>query len=201
MAQTMSIVSVNTGIVAPLGERRGRQVCSGILKRPVVSDTLQLNKLGLEGDEQEDQRIIGDKRVHGGPLKAVYFYPRAHYELWVQELGQALAPGMFGENVTVDDMLEGDVRIGEVWQWGDAVLEVTGPRRPCYKLNMLRGDGTAEAMMGNGRCGWYCKVLLRGTVPTHGTLTRVHRPAGGETIWESFFAKIAREPNVPDMPD
>jgi MOSC domain-containing protein YiiM len=203
MAQTMPIVSVNTGIVAPLGERRGRQVRSGILKHPVMSGSLQLGELGLEGDEQEDKRKVRDtdRRIHGGPLKAVYFYPRAHYELWVPELGQALVPGMFGENVTVDDVLESEVFIGEVWEWGDALLEVTDHRRPCYKLNMLRGVGTSEAMMRNGRCGWYCKVLRPGTVPTRDALTRIHQPATGTTVLESFFAKVAREPIVPDMPD
>jgi MOSC domain-containing protein YiiM len=197
----MPIVSVNTGPVTLLGERRGHQVYSGILKHPVASESLQLGELGLEGDQQEDQRVINGKRIHGGPLKAVYFYPRAHYGLWVPELDQALLPGMFGENITVDDVRENEVLIGEVWEWGDALLEVSGHRRPCYKLNMLRGDGTSEAMMSNGRCGWYCKVLRPGTVPTHGELTRVHQPATGTTVLESFFAKVAKEPIVPDMPD
>jgi MOSC domain-containing protein YiiM len=196
----MSIVSVNTGRVSPLGTRRGRQVRSGILKHPVTVGSLQLGELGLEGDEQEDQRLHRGERIHGGLLKAVYFYPRGHYIDWVHDLNQALLPGMFGENVTVDDVLESDVLIGEQWAWGDALLEVTEHRRPCYKLNMLRGDGTSEAMMRNGRCGWYCKVLRPGRVPTHGALTLVHRPLSGVTIAQSFRAKVTADPTVPDMP-
>ncbi len=194
MTVTMPIASVNVGRVAPLGNRLGHDVSSGIRKTPVIFDWLYLSPLGLEGDEQDDRQI------HGGPLKAVYFYPSAHYTMWCAERNEALGPGMFGENVTVDDRLEADVRIGEVWRWGDALLQVTGHRRPCYKLDMLRGPGTAKAMMGNGRCGWYCSVLEPGEVPTHGALELESRPAGGMTILDSFRAKVKREPIVPDLP-
>ena len=202
MNREISLVSVNVGGVALLGERRGRKVYSGILKSPVLGQShLWLGPEGLTGDQQEDKRMSDGKRIHGGPLKAVYAYPRSHYALWADELDQALLPGMFGENITVDDILEGDVLIGEVWKWGDALLEVTSYRRPCFKLDMLRGEGTARAMMSNNRCGWYFKILRPGEVPTTGSLHVVHRPPSGTTILESFQAKVRREPTVPDLPD
>jgi MOSC domain-containing protein YiiM len=209
MLREVPIVSVNAGAIALLGQRRGRPVHSGIVKAPVLGGTdLHLGPEGLldplDGhrvDFQADERVIRGKRVHGGPLKAVYAYPRAHYAPWANELNCALIPGGFGENLTVDDILEDEVVIGERWAWGDAILEVTGPRRPCYKLNMLRGDGTSEAMMANGRCGWYFRVIQTGKVPTVGALQVIDRPATGLTIADAFRRKAQDDPTVPDMPD
>lgn len=193
----MEIASVNTGQVALLGERRGREVHSGIRKAPVLGGTpLYLDFDGLEGDEQADQRVHG-----AGRNKTVYAYPRDHYGLWVAEMDQVLVPGDFGENLTVDGVSEDDVFIGDQWRWGEALLEVTSARRPCFKLNMLRGDGTAQAMMRNGRCGWYFKVLRPDFVPTVGALQLVHRPTAGTTIADAFREKARREPTVPDMRD
>lgn len=195
--EIMEIVSVNTGPVALLGQRRGRPVYSGIRKTPILGTTsIYLHKDGLEGDEQADQRVHGP-----GKDKTVYVYPRAHYELWVPEMDTALAPGGFGENLTVDGLAEDVVLIGEQWRWGEALLEVTGPRRPCFKLNMLRGNGTAEAMMRNNRCGWYFKVLQPGHVPTVGALELVHRPDDGVSIAERFREKTRRDPTIPDLRD
>jgi MOSC domain-containing protein YiiM len=193
----MEIVSVNTGPVALLGERRGRPVYSGIRKMPVIGGTPTF--LGIDGLDDDEQ---ADLRVHGsGKGKAVYVYPRNHYELWVPELNTVLVPGDFGENLTIDGVTEDDVLIGERWRWGEALLEVTGPRSPCFKLNLLRGDGTAEAMMRNGRCGWYFKVLTPGHVPTVGELELEYRPAEGTTIAARFREKARRKPDIPDIRD
>jgi MOSC domain-containing protein YiiM len=211
MLGEVPIVSVNTGIIALLGEQPGRfgrmrKVYSGIRKSPVLGGTdLYLGPEGLEDigghkvDEQADKRMSKGRRIHGGPLKAIYAYPRSHYENWVAELGVVLVPGDFGENLTVDDVTENDVKIGELWRWGEAILRVTGPRRPCYKLNMLRGAGTAEAMMQNGRCGWYFSVVRTGRVPTTGTIHILHRLARGVTIAEAFQRKTLADPTVPQM--
>ena len=209
MLREVPIVSVNTGTVALLGEYDGRPVYSGIVKAPVLGGTdLYLGPEGLldplDGhrvDFQADQRVSRGKRIHGGPLKAIYTYPRSHYPLWADELSCALIPGGFGENLTVDDVTEDEVIIGERWAWGDAILEVTGPRRPCYKLNMLRGDGTSEAMRANGRCGWYFRVVQTGLVPTVGSLQVIDRPTTGPTIADSFWRKMRDDPTIPGMPD
>ncbi len=201
MNAAVPIVSFNVGGKRLLGVRRGLEVYSSIHKLPIPDDEVYLNETGLQGDVQVDERIVRDKRVHGGPLKAVYVYPRAHYQLWANELSLALLPGMFGENVTVDEVAEDRVIIGEQWSWGEALLEVTSPRRPCYKLNMHLGDGTSEAMMANNRCGWYFKVLQPGLVPTTGEMHIVHRPPDGVTILEAFQDKVRRKPTVPDIPE
>lgn len=213
MLREVPIVSVNTGSVALLGERADRhgemhEVYSGIRKSPVLGSTdLYLGMFGLQDldgrkiDQQADERVIRGKRVHGGPLKAVYAYPRGHYECWVSMLNTVLVPGDFGENLTVDDVTESDVVIGEQWMWGEAIIEVTGPRRPCYKLDMLRGEGTARDMQHNGRCGWYFRVVQPGRVPTKGAMQILERPSGGITIAQAFTRKIHDDPTVPQMPE
>jgi len=195
------IVSVNIGQQEELGTRNDRKVYSGIHKLPLIGGgDIYLDKEGLHGDIQVDERVIRGKRVHGGPLKALYVLPRDHYAQWALELGRPLAPGAFGENVTVDDVTEADVRIDERWVWGDALLRVTGPRRPCYKLDMHLGEGTAQAMMANGRCGWYFEVLEPGMVPTSGSMQVVHRPPDGATVLEVFREKVRLDSTIPDMP-
>ncbi len=193
---TMEIVSVNTGRVALLGERRGRQVRSGIRKAPVNDTHVYLHATGLEGDEQADHVVHGAVND-----KTVYVYPRDHYALWVPEMGTVLVPGDFGENLTVDGITEDEVLIGERWRWGEALLEVTGPRSPCAKLDMLRGEGTAAAMMRNARCGWYFKVVTPGLVPTTGDLELAYRPTEGITIAARFRDRARRKPTIPDIRD
>ena len=207
MTLVMPIVSVNTGQLSLLGQSQGgKDVYSGIRKSPVLGGGLLfLGRNGLEGDQQTDHLSANGQRIHGGPEKAVYMYPRSHYTDWVAELGTVLVPGDFGENLTIDDALETDVCVGDRFRWGEALLEVTSPRRPCAKLNMLRGPGTSEAMMKNGRSGWYCRVVQPALVPTTGALKLLSRRADGPTIAEIFRQKIRREPIVPalreDLPD
>jgi MOSC domain-containing protein YiiM len=202
---TMGIVSVNTGQRVLLGQTpSGKDVYSGIRKAPIVGGTpIVLGLEGLEGDEQVDTRINRrtGNRIHGGPRKAVYAYPRDHYALWVAEMGVVLRPGDFGENLTLDDVDEGEVVIGERWRWGEAILEVTGPRRPCYKLDLLRGAGTAAAMQDNGRCGWYLSVLTPGVVPTIGEIRLLHRPTDGLSVLRAFREKIEEDPTIPGHPE
>jgi MOSC domain-containing protein YiiM len=117
----------------------GTEVTTGFFKT-ALPGMAYARKLGLEGDAQ------ADLSVHGGPEKAVYFYPREHYPAWEAVLGTgALPPGSFGENVTSEGLLESEVRIGDILQIGTATVQVIQPRSPCYKLQIRfqRPDMTA----------------------------------------------------------
>ncbi len=161
----VGVVSVNVAKPAYLGEHRGRPVTSGIAKRPVEAAELWLDRVNLEGDGQAETSI------HGGADKAVYAYPSEHLRVWGEELGQALGPAAFGENLTTAGWTEDDVRVGDRWLWGDAVLEVSQPRWPCYKLAMYRGRrDIGRRMRRNGRTGWYLRVLEPGRVPVTGPI-------------------------------
>lgn len=141
--------------------------------------------LNLAGDGQ------ADLEVHGGADKAVYAYPSEHIAAWADELGQPLGPAAFGENLTVAGWLESDVCIGDLWAWGDAVLEVCQPRWPCYKLGMHRGDqGILARLRTTGRTGWYLRVLEPGTAPVAGPITAAVRHPAGVTVADVHEARL-----------
>ena len=178
------LLSVNVGRPSFLGYHRGRPVISGIAKKPVTGDALALDHINLEGDGQ------ADREVHGGVDKAVYAYPSEHLAAWSVDLGEDLGPAAFGENLTVAGWLEEDVRIGDRWRWGDALLEVCQPRWPCYKLALYRGNGkVGPRLRETGRTGWYLRVLQPGRVPVAGPITVAERHPAGVTVRDVHEAR------------
>ena len=126
------LVSVNVGLPREV-DWHGRVVRTSIWKEP-VDGAVRVGALNLDGDQQSDLS------VHGGTEKAVYVYPREHYEYWKQELpGRDLSWGAFGENLTTEGLLEPDVRIGDRLRIGSAEFLVTQPRMPCFKLGVRFG--------------------------------------------------------------
>ncbi len=173
-----------------LGYRRERPVLSAITKAPVTVPELTLTELNLDGDRQ------ADLTVHGGPDKAVYVYPAEHYPAWAADGFEASAAD-FGENISLTGVTEDDVRIGDVWAWGDALVQVSQPRSPCYKLAMKTGRrDVAPLMIDSLRCGWYLRVLRPGTVPTAGALELVER-ADAPTIAEVYVVSFANYGQLP----
>jgi MOSC domain-containing protein YiiM len=146
------VLSVNVGRIGTV-TYRGKPVATGIDKSAVEGRVL-LRRLGFEGDEQ------ADPSVHGGHERAAYVYSADSYEWWAEQLGRRLPPGQFGENLTVSGVLDADVlRVGE------AVVAVTGPREPCFKLGVRMGDpGFVRRFLLADRVGFYARVLEEGTV-------------------------------------
>lgn len=132
-------------------------VVTGFFKS-AVSGTAHVHRLGVAGDAQ------GDLSVHGGPEKAVYFYPREHYAEWQNLLGTGpLSPGSFGENVTSEGLLETDLQVGDVLRIGTVTLQVLQPRSPCYKLQIRFGrPDMTYLFFKHGKPGWYASVLQEG---------------------------------------
>jgi MOSC domain-containing protein YiiM len=186
----LEVAGVYVGEPAVLGYRRERPVFSGITKARVTAPELKLSELNLDGDRQ------ADLTVHGGVDKAVYVYPAEHYPAWAAD-GFEVERGAFGENVSLTGATEDDVRIGDVWAWGDALLQVSQPRQPCFKLGMKTGrKDVAPAMIDSGRCGWYLRVLRPGTVPTSGAIELAER-ADGPTITEVYLVSFANYGQLP----
>jgi MOSC domain-containing protein YiiM len=187
------VSQVFVGQPSLLGEQRGRPVMSGIRKHPATSDTLTLGETGLEGDGQ------ADLRVHGGVDKAVYVYPAEHYPAWEGD-GFALTTTRVGENVSSRGRTEADVRVGDVWRWGEALVQVSQPRAPCFKFGMHTGRKDAiKAMQENGRCGWYVRVLETGSVPTTGSMELVESDAEAPTIAALFAASFPKPGDGTDL--
>jgi MOSC domain-containing protein YiiM len=189
-ALSVQLVSVNVGLPGIIGTlHTGEQVLSGIGKRPVSADRLLLTSLNLQGDRQ------ADLTVHGGPDKAVYAYASEHLPAWTAELtpDPPFGVGTFGENLTTAGWLEDDVRIGDLWQWGDAVLQVAQPRSPCYKLAMVtRRPDMLKRVVRSGRSGWYLRVLQPGQVPVAGPIAVVERHPAGVTVLDAHLATLSR---------
>jgi MOSC domain-containing protein YiiM len=179
--RTLEIVSVNVSLPKVLLSRPSGDIVSGIDKRPVTAPSLRLTTTNLEGDGQADtkeSRFGG--QVHGGPEQAVYAYPVEHYARFEATLGRPVGPGFVGENLTVRGATEADVCIGDVWEWGDALLQVSVPRSPCYKLGIrMARQALRRWIREEGLVGWYLRVLRPGTVPTTGRIVVAeHHPAG-----------------------
>jgi MOSC domain-containing protein YiiM len=181
---TAMIAGVFVGRPGVIGEVRGRPVESGIAKQPVRAATLALSATNLDGDRQ------ADLSVHGGPDKAVYAYPAAHYPLWRAD-GFDVDLGGLGENLALAGVDEHGVLLGDVWRWGDALLQVSQPRAPCFKLALHTGrKDLGPHMIARGWSGWYFRVVATGTVPTAGRLTLVDRRTGAPTVAQTFAALL-----------
>lgn len=148
-----------------------REWTTGIFK-DAVAGPVRLTPLGLEGDGQADLRF------HGGPDKAVNAYPLAHYPGWQAEMGlDELKPGAFGENLTVAGLDEASICIGDVFRLGSAVLQVSQPRFPCWKLERKwRRPGLAAEVVRTGRTGWYFRVMQVGALEAGQVLQLEDRP-------------------------
>ena len=174
----MKLLSVNVSQPKSISYR-GRSVRTGIYKVP-VKGRVMLRRLNLDGDAQ------GDLTVHGGPDKAIYVYPFEHYDFWARELGRDdFEFGQFGENFTVEGMPEEQVHIGDVFRVGGALVEVTQPRVPCYKLGIKMGSARfVKRFLASGRVGFYLRVLEEGEVCAGNTIECLQLGAEQMTIRE-----------------
>ena len=154
----MAKISLFIGGIRPLPES-GRP--TGIYKQ-LVTSRVRIGPEGFIGDQQ------ADRRVHGGPEKAVHLYPAAHYAKLAARFPDAAAqllPGSLGENISTPDLDENDVLIGDIYQLGSARLQVCQPRNPCWKIDeRFASDGMAAHIAEHGLTGWYWRVVTPGEV-------------------------------------
>ncbi|MGO9789740.1 MAG: MOSC domain-containing protein [Solirubrobacteraceae bacterium] len=168
---------VNVGRPREIGiSRRGRPVISAIGKSP-MRGRVAVRGVNLAGDEQ------ADRRVHGGPDKAVYAYALEDTAWWANLLGVELGPGAFGENLTTSGVEVSGAVIGERWRIGSAELEVCQPRQPCYKLGLAFGDpGMVRRFAHAGRPGAYLRITREGELGAGDPVEILTRPDHGITI-------------------
>jgi len=168
-----------------------RLVRTSIFKSP-VSGRIPIRNNNLAGDQQSDLS------VHGGRAKAVYVYPHEHYRFWRAELpGVDLQPGNFGENLTVEGVLEKDVHVGDRLKIGSSELVVTQPRMPCYKLAVRFGRADmVKRFLDSRRSGFYLSVAVEGDVAAGDAIEIVERHPAAVSIAEllRMYLKEAHEP-------
>src|SRR5438552_6008854 len=180
MATTVGkVLSVNVGTAREF-EFNGRPARSAIWKSPVVG-RIAARGVNLAGDDQ------ADRKAHGGPDKAVYAYAVEDYRWWEARIGRALAYGEFGENLTTEGIDVNDALVGERWAVGTAVLEVSEPRIPCWRLGVRMNDPVfprrfTEAL----RPGPYLRIVVEGDVGAGDEIRFVERPDHGLTVRDVF---------------
>ena len=184
----MYVVSVNAGR-AELMQIGVRTVSTGIRKAPVERG--YAGTLGLEGD------VVVNEKHHGGPDQALYLYSSEDYAWWAHELGEVPEPGTFGENLTLSSFGSGEVRIGERFRVGQALLEVTSPRVPCATFATRMGEPNwvkrfAEAR----RTGLYVRVLEPGEIAAGDPVERLGGGEGHPTALELMDAWYDPSPDA-----
>jgi MOSC domain-containing protein YiiM len=155
--KNMQLESINLGQEQIL-QNKGRVEHTGIFKFP-VEGPVRVTTLGLEGD------AILSKKHHGGPDQAVYVYGRTDYAWWSEELKREIAPGTFGDNLTISDLESAHFNIGDTLQVGEVTLQVTAPRIPCETFAARMGDPKwVKRFRHAERPGLYCRVIQTGFV-------------------------------------
>jgi MOSC domain-containing protein YiiM len=187
-----SVVSVNVGQLHDV-PWRGSVVATGIFKAPVAG-RVPVRGVNVGGDVQ------ADLRYHGGPTKAVYAYAAEDYAWWSDELGRDVGAGTFGENLTVQGLDVGGAVLGERWRVGTALLAVTEPRIPCFKLGIRMGDQRfvrrfAQAL----RPGAYLRIVEEGDVAAGDEVTIVDRPDHEVTVTTVMRAYRGDESLLPAL--
>ncbi|WP_375419427.1 MOSC domain-containing protein [uncultured Hymenobacter sp.] len=188
----MRLLSVNTSLPRDL-IWQDKPVRTSIFKQPVAGP-VEVFAEHLAGDGQ------ADLKHHGGPNKAVYAYPTEHYPYWAAHVPrEKLVPGAFGENLTTEGLLESDVRLGDCFQIGSAVLMAVQPRVPCFKLGVRLDDARmVKRFQQAGRSGIYFRVVEPGTLQAGDLLTLVERAAHEVTVQQAAdsYYGIEREPGT-----
>lgn len=169
---------------------------SAIQKRP-QEGPVQIHAEGLAPDEQ------ADRRVHGGPEMALHLYPLDHHDWWREEVGEHPLldePGCFGSNLAVRGPTEDHVHIGDRFRCGTALIEVSQPRQPCWKIEHRFGHkGMVGRIIDSGRCGWYFRVLEPGTVAAGDTLERLAIGASEWSVARVFRALVAGKASSEEL--
>lgn len=179
-----TITAVCTGTARPFN---GAEL-SAFAKRP-REGSVQVLEDGLAPDEQ------ADRRVHGGPQMALHLYPLDHHAWWRDQIGEHPAldePGGFGSNIAVTGLLEDNVHIGDRFRLGTALIEISQPRQPCWKIEHRFGHkGMVAQIIESGRCGWYFRVVETGEVQAGDSLERIAIGAGEWSVSRVFRALVA----------
>lgn len=180
------ITSVSTGRTAA-ADWAGGLKRTAIDKRPVAG-SVRVGQLGLDGDEQ------ADTANHGGTQQAVYVYAREDLDWWQGQLGCDLRDGFFGENITTEGIDVTGALVGERWQLGTAVVQVTSPRIPCVVFRNWTGEtGWVKRFAAARRPGAYLRVLEEGAVAAGDRVTVLDRPGASITVAEAMRVYYQRD--------
>ena len=185
----MKVLSVNVGTPKQY-DWMGQAVTTSIFKSPVEGE-VRVKTLDLAGDQQSDLT------VHGGVHKAVYVYPHEHYAYWIERGIKPLKMGNFGENLTIEGLLEGDIHIGDELEIGSARFAVTQPRLPCYKLQVrFNRPEMTKVFWNSRRFGFYLKVVREGSLAADAPINIVHRDPNAVSVADLIALYTGDRPDL-----
>ncbi len=183
----MKLISINIGRERQVPKAKEFEI-TGIYKQP-VNAPVQITAEGLVGD------VVCDKKHHAGPDQAVYIYGEPDYDWWSQAVGAEIAPGTFGDNLTIAGLESARFSIGDRLHIGELTLEVTAPRIPCGTLARRMGDPEfVKKFRAAERPGLYCRVIREGRVQAGDAV--IYEPCPGETI---AITRAFRDYYEPDL--
>lgn len=169
---------------------RGKKVTTGIYKTP-TQEPIYLGKSDVKGDE------VTDRKYHGGEFKACYLFSEDHYDYW-----KNLYPnldwnwGMFGENITVKGLDETKIMIGDIYKIGSALVQVTEPREPCFKLGVKFGSQkVVKQFVNHGYPGTYVRVLEEGFVKAGDVFTLIEPAKSSLTTVQFYNMLFSKDKN------
>lgn len=175
---------------APAGERPW---ITAIFRKPATGPVF-CTRTGFEGDQ------VAERRVHGGPEKAVLCYAVSHYPKWREELPLPMEPGGFGENLCIEGQDESTVCIGDVYRLGEAEVQVSQPRGPCSTLARRWGrTDLVKIVRENHRSGWYFRVLREGKVEAGQAVELLQRPQPQWTVARAAEVNYSRNRTLEDL--
>lgn len=182
---SFKVMSINVG--RPREVSYQNKTISTAIWKTAIQNPVRLSRTSLAGDGQ------ADLANHGGENMAVLIYSYDHYSYWEKQLNRKLEYGSFGENVTVAGLTEHDVNIGDTFEWGEAIVQVSQPRYPCYKLSIRhQAPEIPQLVLDNGFTGYYVRVLQSGMVSTESDFHILQRHPLGisvSDVSEAFINK------------
>jgi MOSC domain-containing protein YiiM len=183
----MKLISVNVSLPKEI-EFNNEVVKTGIFKKPITG-SIAVTHLNLAGDQQVDLKN------HGGEHKAVYGFSSNHYEYWRETLDNPeLCFGQFGENLTISDLDESQLCIGDRLQIADCILEVTQPRVPCFKLGIAMNLRTMPKLfIQRAATGIYFRVIQSGSICTGESVNRIFKHPAKLSVQQLFKAYFDKE--------
>jgi MOSC domain-containing protein YiiM len=186
------LLAVNVG--HPRDIDLGKRTISTAIYKVPVAGRVAVRGVNLEGDDQ------ADRKLHGGPDKAVYAYGWNDTLAWNEELDRDLRPGAFGENLTVGGLDVSGALIGERWAVGSTLLEVAQPRLPCFKLGIRMGDPKFVKRFGRaGRPGAYLRILEEGDVGEGDAVEVVSQPDHEVSMRLAAHAVLIDRSRLPEL--
>lgn len=192
MTSSAKLLAVNVG--HPREIDLGKRTISTAIYKTPVTGRVSVRGVNLDGDDQ------ADRKLHGGPDKAVYAYGWDETTAWAEELDRDLRPGAFGENLTIDGLDVSGALIGERWAVGSTLLEVAQPRLPCFKLGIRMGDPKFVKRFGRaGRPGAYLRIVREGDVGAGDAVDVISRPDHEVSMRLAAHAVLFDRSRLPEL--